>query len=105
MSRRDRRLLLLALILVALLVAGADQKKPKAQVDLEKIAASDPRIEFVARAICKARGLDPDHMGFPYPPGEPLWEAYIIEARDLIAADDAAEQWIHRHPGRRGPPD
>jgi hypothetical protein len=95
----------LILTIASLIVIGADvPKKPRAQLDLEKIAASDPRIEFVARAICKARGLDADHVGFPYPPGQPLWESYIVEARDLIAADDAAELWLRRHPGRAGPP-
>jgi len=84
---------------------GASPVKPKAQLDLEKIAAADPRIEFVARALCRARGIDPDFVGFPYPPGEPVWETFIIEARDLIAGDDAAEAWLARHPGRKGPPD
>ena len=93
----------LAVSLIALLALGADQAKPRAQIDLERIARSDPRIEFVARAICRARGLDPDHDAPPYP--GPLWESFILEARDLIAADDAVDLWLTRHPGRQGPPD
>jgi hypothetical protein len=50
------------------------------------------------------RGIDPDYQGFPYPPG-PVWEIYIVQARDLLAAIDAAADWLHRHPGRIGPPD
>jgi hypothetical protein len=98
-----RRLALLtSLLFTALSLTGADQKA-KQQIDLERIAASDPRIEFVARSICRARGLDPDHDDLPYP--GPLWERFILEARDLLAADDAAEEWRNRHPGRLGPPD
>ena len=76
--------------------------KPKAQVDLERIAAADPRIEYVARALCIARGLNPDHMGFPYPPSEALWEAFILEARDFLAESDAARRSQKLKPG---PPD
>jgi len=96
----------LAVSLIALLVgigAGLQHQKPKEQINLERIAKSDPRIEFVARAICRARGLDPDHDAPPYP--GPLWESFILEARDLIAADDAVDLWLTRHPGRQGPPD
>ena len=60
----------------------------KAQENLEKIAARDPRIEVLARAICAARGINPDYQGFPYPPG-PVWETFILQARDLLAELDA----------------
>lgn len=86
---------------VALLAIGivlaAGVPKPKSQVGLEQIAAWDPRIEYVARAICVARGINPDYRGFPYPPG-PVWETFILQARDFLAADDAADRWAHRKP-------
>jgi hypothetical protein len=67
---------------------------PKAQLDLEKIASHDSRIEKLARAICGARGINPDYQGFPYPPG-PVWETFIVQARDFLAAYDAAESLKH----------
>lgn len=107
-ASRQARSKLAAFALTALLAGlGADTHQPRsattAQLDLEKIAASDPRIEFMARIICKSRGLDPDHNAPPYP--GPLWEQFILSARDFLAEDDAAEAWIKRHPGRQGPPD
>jgi len=89
---------LLAICLVILTSAAG--QKPRAQVDLEKIAARDPRIEVVARAICAARGIDPDYKGFPYPPGQPVWETFIVEARDILAAEDAIEKPTQH----KGPP-
>jgi len=83
--------------------AGLQQQKSPARLSLEAIAAHDPRIEFVARAICRARGIYPDYQGFPYPPG-PVWETFILQARDFLAADDAADQWAHRKPKTNGPP-
>ena len=49
----------------------------------------DPRIETVARAICLARGIDPDTEGLPYPPG-PIWEYFVPEASLFLAQYDAA---------------
>lgn len=89
---------------MVLIGGDAGQKKPQSEIDLERIAASDPRIEYIARAICRARGIDPDYRGFPYPPG-PVWEIYIVRARDLIAAFDAMAQWARQHPGYKGPLD
>jgi hypothetical protein len=77
--------------------------KPRLQIDLERIAASDLRIEPIARALCIAHGLDPDHDAFPYP--GPLWERFILQARDYLAEHDAEILWQQRHPGRWGPPD
>ena len=93
----------LSLLALLVLLAGEGPPTSRAQIDLEKIAASDPRIEYLARQICIARGLDPDHSAFPYP--GPLWERYIIQTRDFLAAVDAVEAWRTRHPGRKGPPD
>ncbi|MGL4890626.1 MAG: hypothetical protein ACRC52_07475 [Aeromonas veronii] len=45
----------------------------------------DPRIETVARALCRADGCDPNKgAGFGV-----LWEVYIPDAKDHIAAYDA----------------
>lgn len=56
--------------------------------DLEAIAKADPRIERVARAICRQRGIDPDHRGPPFPDG-PVWELFIPQAAEFVAAMDA----------------
>jgi hypothetical protein len=93
-------LLALLLLMVAIGLGVAGDYRPlqgsktlplatKAQLSLERIAARDPRIEVLARAICSARGINPDYRGFPYPPG-PVWETYILQARDFLAAYDAA---------------
>jgi hypothetical protein len=50
----------------------------------------DPRIEAVARAICQAKGIDPDHVGPPFPEG-PLWEFFIPDAALFIKEYDAAK--------------
>jgi hypothetical protein len=85
------------LVGTALATLGADApKKPQAQIDLENIARADPRIEALARALCVAHGLDPDHDEPPYP--GPLWERFIIQARDFLAAADAAYAWRKSHP-------
>ena len=98
-----RRGSLALLAIISLIIIGADvRKKPQAQVDLEHIAASDPRIEYIARALCIAQGLDPDHDEPPYP--GPLWERFILEARDFLAEEDAQMLWEQRHAGRHGPP-
>ena len=65
--------------------------KPRVQIDLENIARQDPRIEPIARALCRAHGLDPDHDAFPYP--GPLWERFIIEARDYLVERDTYDEW------------
>jgi hypothetical protein len=51
----------------------------------------DLRIEAVARAICKAKGIDPDHVGPPFPEG-PLWEFFIVDAALFLKEYDAAVQ-------------
>jgi hypothetical protein len=65
--------------------------KPRVQIDLENIAAADPRIEVIARALCRAHGLDPDHDAFPYP--GPLWERFVLQAKDYLTESDAYDQW------------
>jgi|SRR5215472_13866595 len=80
------------------------EKKSKVQLSIEKIAARDPRVEAAARAICAARGIDPDYQGFPYPPGMPVWMTFVEEARDFLAVDDAATTWAAKHAERRLPP-
>jgi hypothetical protein len=101
------RVWLLTILILLLLAMGAGDairgRKPSEQIDLERIAASDPRIEYIARAICISHGLDPDHDQLPYP--GPLWERFILEARDFLAEEDAQVLWEQRHPGRKGPPD
>ena len=88
----------LALVALALILGGAG--KPKSQIDLEQIAASEPRIEYIARALCWAHGLDPDHDAFPYP--GPLWERFIIEARDYLTEHDTLDEWLKRRTGHTG---
>ena len=95
------RILIGSVLLLALAADGAF--KPRLQENLEKIARSDSRIEFVARALCKARGIDPDYQGAPY--AGPVWEIFIVQARDFLAMDDAADAYASRRPGRQGPPD
>jgi hypothetical protein len=77
--------------------AGLNKEKPAGEIALENIAKSDPRIEILARAICVARGINPDRTGPPY--RGPVWELYILQARDFLAAFDAARAWEYRHPG------
>lgn len=57
--------------------------------DLVLFAARDKRIELVARAICRLRGIDPDFQGFPYSDG-PVWEYMIPQAMLFLAQLDAA---------------
>lgn len=59
-------------------------------IDLLDFARRDPRIERIARAICRLRGIDPDHKGPPFPEG-PVWELFIPEAMRFLAELDAAE--------------
>jgi hypothetical protein len=51
------------------------------------------RIEAVARALCRARNIDPDHQAEPYPPG-PVWQMFRKEAREFIAMHDAAAESV-----------
>ena len=92
------RWLLLALILIFVLVsaqAPVSRKPPTKLVepkDIGKIIPSDdPRIEAIARVICKARGIDPDYTGPLYPYG-PIWRMFIPEAREAIMEYDV----LHR---------
>jgi hypothetical protein len=48
------------------------------------------RVEAVARAICRAKGIDPDYSGSPYPPG-PVWKYFIPDAFLFIQELDAAQ--------------
>ena len=57
-------------------------------LDLLEFTKRDPRIERVARAICRLRGIDPDHEGPPFPEG-PIWELFIPEAMKFLAELDA----------------
>jgi hypothetical protein len=99
---------LLALGLTILILGAGDSDlleqlvKPTIQINLETIAASDPRIEPIARALCVAHGLDPDHDQPPFP--GPLWERFILEARDWLAEHDAELLWEQRHARHQGPP-
>jgi len=86
-------------ICLLILVSAAGQKT-RQQIDLERIAAADPRIEVVARALARSQGLDPDHEAFPYP--GPLWERYVLEARDYLTERDAVDEWIKRRTGTTG---
>jgi len=99
-------LLLVGLAVLVVVGASPNNKVPlspslampkarKGNLDLEKIAKRDPRIEAIARAVIAARGINPDYQGFPYPPG-PVWETYILQARDFLAAHDAAEAFEKR---------
>ena len=47
------------------------------------------RIEAVAPALCRARNIDPDHQGEPYPPG-PVRRMFRQQAAEFIAMHDAA---------------
>ena len=58
-------------------------------LDVIVFAKNDPRIERVARAICRLRGIDPDHQGPPFPEG-PVWETLIPQAMMFLAELDAA---------------
>jgi len=79
--RRDWWIALAFVVLVA--AAGAKPRKP-----IEVYALGDPRIEAVARALCRAKGIDPDHTGYPYPDG-PVWETLIPKAREFVLSYDA----------------
>ena len=59
-------------------------------LDVIIFVRNDPRIERVARAICRLQGIDPDHEGPPFPEG-PVWELKIPEAMKFLAELDAAE--------------
>lgn len=88
-------LLLLPVVFLATLSAPGPGQAPRIQphnprtIDLLALARQDPRIERVARALCIVRGIDPDHVGPPFPDG-PLWEVYIPEAMRFLAQLDAA---------------
>ena len=52
---------------------------------------TDPRIEQVCRALCKAHGINPDDPQLRPDVSlmpVPMWEAYIIPAKEHIAAFD-----------------
>lgn len=51
------------------------------------------RVEAVARAICRAKGIDPDHVGPPFPQG-PLWEFFVPDAILFLQELDAAESFM-----------
>lgn len=55
---------------------------------LDETAARE-RVERVARAKCRANGINPDHEGDPY--AGPVWRLYLAEARTFVAMLDAAE--------------
>jgi hypothetical protein len=59
--------------------------------NLYRAYVSDKRVEAVARAICVARGVDPDHVGAPFPDG-PIWEFFIPDAVLFLAEYDAASE-------------
>lgn len=88
-------LLILPVVFLATLSAPGPEQAPRVQprnprtIDLLALAGQDPRIERVARALCIVRGIDPDHVGPPFPQG-PLWEFYIPEAMRFLAQLDAA---------------
>lgn len=97
--RWGRRIcLILLLLFVAIGGQGDSRFRSDTRLNLEKIAHSDPRIEVVARAMCRAKGIDPDHQGPPYPDG-PIWEFFILEARDFLAAYDAVNEWKRQREG------
>ena len=57
------------------------------EVMLDETAARQ-RVERVARAKCRANGIDPDHIGDPY--NGPVWRLYVTEARSFLAMLEAA---------------
>jgi len=48
------------------------------------------QIEAVARAKCKARGIDPDYAEGPY--SGPVWKLYQLQAKDFIAMYNALKE-------------
>ena len=76
-----------AWVLLALLCLAAGQKHM-----VPVPAQVSARVEAVARAICRARGINPDHVGPPYPQG-PVWEFFIPEAIEFLKELDAAQSF------------
>jgi hypothetical protein len=88
---RLRNLLLLLLLFVALSAESHVSRKGLILTPPKPVLnTGDPRIEAVARAICQAKGIDPDHIGPPFPEG-PLWEFFIPDAALFIKEYDAAK--------------
>ena len=87
---------LAAIVVLLLVVFGAGNVSRKAPTRIivpgSKYEArlDDPRLEAVARAICIARGINPDWEGLPYPPG-PVWEYFVPDAAVFLAQFDAAK--------------
>jgi hypothetical protein len=80
--------------MVALLLLTGQSTKPLAPTLKAPPGAaffSDKRVVAVARAICIARGIDPDHVGPPFPEG-PLWEFFVPDALLFLQEYDAAKE-------------
>jgi hypothetical protein len=73
--------------LIALLLCAAAGQQQKLTTHVSA------RVEAVARAICRARGLDPDHQGPPFPAG-PLWEYYVGEATLFVDEYDTLMRFM-----------
>ena len=58
------------------------------------IVVGPPRVELVCRALCRAKGVDPDHEGEPYAPGHKAWELYKVQASEFIAMYEAMQQSV-----------
>ena len=71
--------------IIVLLCCAAAPKLRSVQPMPSHVSA---RVEAIARAICRARGINPDHVGPPYPQG-PLWEYFIPDAIQFLEELDA----------------
>lgn len=76
--------------LAALLLIGAGGQSTSPHKLPAQVSS---RVEAVARAICRSRGLDPDHRGPPFPAG-PLWEYYVPEALLFVEEYDTLEKFM-----------
>jgi hypothetical protein len=84
------RRFLVGLVALLLCAAGGQQKLRSYHPIPTHV---DARVEAVARAICRARGINPDHVGPPFPQG-PLWEFYIPQAVEFVDEYDALMHFI-----------
>jgi hypothetical protein len=91
-----RDLFIVAVIFTVLAGGGPVSRKaptPLAHAQPRSLIYEDyianKRVEAVARAICLARGVNPDHVGAPFPEG-PIWEFFIPDAVLFLAEYDAA---------------
>ena len=90
----DRRHGFRCLLLVALLVALSAQGQPTRLRSPRPVPdVVSARVEAVARAICRAKGIDPDHVGAPYPQGA-VWQYFIPQAIEFLDEYDAVVHFL-----------